>query len=374
MPFKLKVHAGNLKTGSTSIQAFLRRNLGALNSSGVVYIPSLEHNPAAHASLARALGAEPGVSDRPTWDGMISEVAANAPAGAEILLTNEIFIRARADRLKQQLNQIGVSDCTIYFYLRPHVEMIVSSYLQEIKTGFFRVPLDRCFDGIAQRREIDFCTSIDDFSETFGRNQVHCREFERRHFPGGDVVNDISSFFGLPILSQPSLVRPENMANVSPGAEAAALLLHVRQFLPVTIQLQDFWLVRDRVFGPLNVALERALGRQYRTSFRMPVALQERTKEMFEAGRLEFAKRYEMSPLSDRWMNEPIVSPERPKQPPLDLVQTAFAQVIDRLEARHQSAYLPLMTRVINTLPTSTDGGVPVVDLDGLRPRVKQAA
>lgn len=60
----IRIHAGNLKTGSTSIQGFLRQNLAALNASGQIYIPALTQNPAAHATLARQLGAEESLREK----------------------------------------------------------------------------------------------------------------------------------------------------------------------------------------------------------------------------------------------------------------------------------------------------------------------
>lgn len=150
-----------------------------------------------------------------------------------ILLTNEIFIRVPAQRLKDRLDSLfGKPEVHLYFYLRPHIEMVTASYLQEIKTGFLRARLPRVINKLLTRREIDFCPVIEEFKAVFGAGHVHCRDYAREHFPSGNVLQDIPDFFKLPVLGDPALVAPSGMQNISPGAEAAALLLHLRQFLP----------------------------------------------------------------------------------------------------------------------------------------------
>ena len=366
----IRIHAGNLKTGSTSIQGFLRQNLAALNASGQIYIPALTQNPAAHATLARQLGAEESLREKnPNWDQIRNEILVEAASTVPILLTNEIFIRVPAQRLKDRLDSLfGKPEVHLYFYLRPHIEMVTASYLQEIKTGFLRARLPRVINKLLTRREIDFCPVIEEFKAVFGAGHVHCRDYAREHFPSGNVLQDIPDFFKLPVLGDPALVAPSGMQNISPGAEAAALLLHLRQFLPEAPERNAYLRFRDLVFNPLNVALALHLAPGYVTRCLPPVDMQARIKEQFEPGRQALARRFDMQPLSAKWCDEPLRRPETPKNPPLALVQSAIAQVVERLEMKQSGLYTPLLRKVVETLPAEQEGGVTVVSLERLRP------
>lgn len=364
---EFRIHAGNLKTGSTSIQMFLKQNLAVLNASGGVYIPCFSRNPAAHATLARQLSDNMEPGEYSGWDAVAAELAAQALIDTPILLTNEIFIRVRAQLLKDRLDSMFDHDTHIYFYLRPHIEMITASYLQDTKTGFLARRLPNIFEKLVKRREIDFCPVIEEFIRVFGASRVHCREYHREHFPERDVVKDIPSFFDLPVLGNPELTVPTRARNVSPGAETTALLLHLRQYFPANLQGEKYLHARDQVFLPLNIALESLLKNSQVTPFLPSAWIQGRVKEMFEPGRRAFARQHTMTALSDKWLDEPVRIPEHPKDPPMDLVQTAFSRVIERLDAQG-GPYVALLTNVRDTLPRGSAGGVPVVELDALRP------
>ena len=51
----IRIHAGNLQTGSTSIQGCLRQNLAALTASGQIYIPALPQKVFASAPRKAAI-------------------------------------------------------------------------------------------------------------------------------------------------------------------------------------------------------------------------------------------------------------------------------------------------------------------------------
>lgn len=274
--------------------------------------------------------------------------------------------------LKQRLdNLFGNPEVQLYFYLRPHIEMITASYLQEIKTGFLCARLPQVINKLLSRREIDFCPVIEEFEHVFGSGKVHCRDYAREHFPNGNVLKDIPSFFSLPVLGDPVLMAPSGMQNVSPGAEAAAILLHIRQFFPASPERNIYLRFRDLVFNPLNVALAAHLAPEFVTHFLPPVRMQARIKALFEEGRKDLARRFRMEPLSTKWQDEPVRRPNIPKNPPLDLVQAALSQVIERLERRHGGDYVPLLKNVYSTLPTEQEKGALVVSLRQLRPFVR---
>lgn len=364
----LYIHGGNLKTGSTSIQSFIRRNLRKINSGGRLFVPVFENNPAAHANLCRELpmNSEP-LKPWPKWADAATEMDRNA--ADSYLLTNEIFIRARANDVLAKLNECGPFEPRFFFYLRPHIEMFTSSYLQEVKTGFCSRPAALVLDSFVKRREIDFVTAIDDYVSVFGRDAVACREYARDNFVGEDVVEDFFDFIGCTdVFKSIGEVEPVE-ANVSPSAEVVALLLHFRQYLPPEIPMQRYLRVRQYAFNPLNIALGRALGPEYQTKYLPPVGIQERLKALFETGRVELVDRINLANTTAKWADEPVRKPLPPKDPPLDLVRDAFLMVADRADQNDARGISALMKDVAERLPAEEVGGVKHIPLRKLRPQ-----
>jgi hypothetical protein len=355
------IHAGNLKTGSTAIQAFLFQMRQEIRQEVGLGLPCFDAGSGAHANLARDLtvhGPDKGLK----WADVMAEV--NALGGpTRHLITSEVFIRAPAAKLAQKLG--GFSSIRVLFYLRPHIDMFAAAYAQAVKTGNCMRSAEKAFPRFIASREVDFVAAVEDYLSVFGGDAVQCREYARAHFPGGDVVRDFADFCALPGLAPLAEAVVATERNLSPGAEILSLLLHVRQYLPRKVEAPRALQLRDMVFLPLLRALAETLSES--TRYRPPVAIQERLKEQFEPGRRQLGERLGMTPLSAAWYDEPIHAPETPKNPQLDQVEKAFAQVDDWLRLQPEGVHRALLRKVYDGLPTEREGGVAVVSLAALR-------
>jgi hypothetical protein len=220
------IHIGLPKTGSTSLQAFFRKNRRALSSRGVVY-------PAATGSTmleaADALLAESGFSDaeefrstlRRFWKKHDLSNIGNGTASAFALLSESPAIRAsnpkyvspRLDfetcwrELSQQTEQDKVllvsseelaaipplelqhraafdaREKRIIVYLRRQDFAIEATYSQAVRTGLFRGNIDEYVEDVLINRNpargiFDYRTLVSDCWEAFGREQVQVFLFE----------------------------------------------------------------------------------------------------------------------------------------------------------------------------------------------------
>ena len=87
---KLFIHIGSQKTGSTSIQTFLRNNPEKLAAQGINYVTA-GRGPSAHNRVATKLGTKPKVADT-MLKNIVSEISAK-PDMTHILSSELFFSR-----------------------------------------------------------------------------------------------------------------------------------------------------------------------------------------------------------------------------------------------------------------------------------------
>lgn len=229
---RIDLHIGLEKTGSTSIQGFLRGNREALLAAGVLYPESpggLNHiklaayavdDPKSDRLLKRHSGGDEAPTDPFRTDFATALIEECRASRAErVLLSNEhlssrLHTAAELRRLKDLLNRVGEVR-RILVYLRRQDDLLLSGYSTSIKSGGrkrFEVPPVG-----AAKPWYDFEALLSLWAGVFGRDVMTVRLFEPEAFEGGDLLKDVCAALDLPAHH---LAFPERSRNESLSAEA----------------------------------------------------------------------------------------------------------------------------------------------------------
>jgi hypothetical protein len=353
------IHAGTYKTGSTALQAAWKSVRRKLALRGVA-MPGLNATDSKHGNFKHELFLDRADTPRPHTARVVADIRAGGP-DMRNLLTDEVLIGADPARLRDALAPAGARRTDVYFYVRPHVALASSLYLQGVKTGRAG---DHGSDWIAghglQSTALCYIDRIDAFAAVFGDDAVQVREYDRAAFPGGSVVADAWDFLALPPFQMRHALAAEAQSNASPGLELAALLLslsrHFRQAEGRRPTVRGRHIVQD-----LGRALSQPAAFMPATPFRFPLPVQERIADRFGAARRAFGARRLRRPPSAAWTDEPLWPRPDPDPIPAEPVQEAVAAIAAQ-RATRQSPYAGLLQAWLAGLPRLHDAGAPAID------------
>ena len=137
MAKKLIVHAGFHKTGTTALQSSLFAAGDELEKKGISYpqISGKAHHKAIYALMDKSWGWEDRGGARPTgnkWRDLKRKIKRTRKTG---LISSEFLCELTDEQIARFKNELGVSDTTIYFTLRPLLKIVPSAYQQHLKIG-----------------------------------------------------------------------------------------------------------------------------------------------------------------------------------------------------------------------------------------------
>ena len=352
-----QVHAGTHKTGSTAIQLVLREVRGALATQGVI-MPGMEAEAAKHALLVKWLDAAAGQREREAFVKAACAHATSGAAGDRFLVTNETIIGKPPSAIKCLLTEAGASRSEMYFYVRPHVGLYTSLYLQSLKNGRIVAHLDEI--DLSANVAFDFGPGIECFASEFGQNHVHVREFSRGVLKDGSIIADFWDFLALPNSLLPAALAVETLANPTPSAETAALLLAFARVIHTNLDSDD----ARRQHSKAVFALFRLLGSEDTlpsTPFALPLPLQEQIADTFEPDRKAFADRWFDRPASADWLREPLKKPLPLMNLPYPVIETALRKLHRKLIRASDDRMQRIVLAFLDALPTTTEGGAKVI-------------
>lgn len=218
------LHIGSEKTGSTSLQAFLRENREQLLDAGVLFplSPGLDNQP---ALAAYAMGdckrerllAQVGVSNeaelaafKARFEDNLREEVSEAAADA-MVLSNEhchsrIHTREELERLAALLGQVAET-VRVIFYVRRQDQVATSLYSTALKVGQGRKRPDMKISN-PPPFAFDYWHTCQLYTEVFGKEAMDVRLFDKARFAGGDLISDFCHAIGVPMDDR--WHRPEN--------------------------------------------------------------------------------------------------------------------------------------------------------------------
>lgn len=245
---ELVLHIGAAKTGSTTIQEFLRANVDNLKDKGFHLLQSPGgHNNRALAAMCIRRDRFVGVYhynhidslesklefDRVVIEEMTKELAEVAEWAHTVISTSEDYYGGlleieEIERLRDIL-QSRFSRIKVILYIRGQVETLSSLYSTFLKNGDF-VTLDefvkeRC---LPDSNVYNFFKGAEMWSEIFGGDNLYLRLFDRDEFYNRDLLEDFSNLLGRGLFSALSHKIQVQNESLTPTGQKLALLVNKR--------------------------------------------------------------------------------------------------------------------------------------------------
>lgn len=200
----LYLHIGTQKTGSSSIQHFLRGNDAGLIENGFRFVRA-SRDWTDHNKLARELRSH--AEATPRLDAIIAELR-HAPEPNAILSAEEFFHERVPMRLKERLPSEVIEKTRVIVYLRRPDDLMEALYKQRIKTAAIEPrPMRYLRDNTF---EVDYLTTLNAFEEVFGREHITVRPYRRDLLLNRDVIDDFLHVLGLDALAGLPREMPED--------------------------------------------------------------------------------------------------------------------------------------------------------------------
>lgn len=209
------LHIGNEKTGTTSIQEFLRLNRESLSSVGCLTLDAGGFPNAVRAALScmsldriehniRHLGLDGCGSTRQAWNDDVwsaidKEISTARGRCDRMLLSSEYFqtkleTREEIDRLLARLTDAGVSEVRIVVCLRSQLDYAISRYSTVLRAGYAHgsiLPTGRRLHAL-----FDYRSLLDRWSEAVGEGMISVVLYDEARARGG-VVRSLLEAIGL---------------------------------------------------------------------------------------------------------------------------------------------------------------------------------
>ena len=208
----LKLHIGFAKTGSTSIQGFLRENADALAAEGIYY-PNLFDEHSGQTSIIGYIASQHDLKfskfvrgrfdlyteeDAERFRAEFERVFAERITGSSadtIVLSCELLAREFRHEehfgcLKDFLDA-WFDDIEIIAYIRAQEDLIPSRLSQSTKLGN-SVPFDDFIEGA----DNSYLPPLQNWANAFGAERLNVRLFGKEHFLNGDLIEDFYTLVG----------------------------------------------------------------------------------------------------------------------------------------------------------------------------------
>jgi hypothetical protein len=225
---KIIIHAGTHKTGSTSLQVFLRKAEKQLEEQGILVPGSgrpsgFGHNVSCgHHVLAWSLRGKWGVTTDESWHALCQEI--NVWKGDRVVLSAEDFQNLTTEHIARIREYLDGYDLHMVAYVRNPLGYMISSYKQRVKMGTYAGTIRKYAREFAER--LDYGVLINRWVKVLGSERVHVRIFDKvRKEPGLEV--DFCRVIGADI--EPLRAFVDKPANVSPSDKDVAIMRRINR-------------------------------------------------------------------------------------------------------------------------------------------------
>jgi len=249
---KCVLHIGTEKTGSTTIQEFLRDNRGLLRRHGILYPGSTEEGN--HHRLSLAAYDPTHIDDYATSLGLrtarelvkgqkqiIREIAAEleateTAARGTVIFSSEFFhsrlrTEREVERLRQILEELGVDEVLVIIYLREQSDLVASLYNTAVLYAGRQTPPPEPFKEPYWDNLCDHKASLLRFRKVFGTGAVRPRLFIRDDLVGKDILSDFLDVSKIPLQKEAFTFPPRQNESMSAYGLELLRKLNMRQQL-----------------------------------------------------------------------------------------------------------------------------------------------
>ncbi len=222
---KIILHIGTYKTGSTAIQAFMRRNESTFEAQGVIY-PTFRGDSQSHTFLCQAIR----TNNKEGLEECTRTLrrAFHERPEATVVLSSEHFWPMNGPHLHTMLDILETisADIRVLMYVRSQGRLWASLYAQQSKSMSVRPEHKlwgrNSFIGARiANHGMYYFECLEEYAKRFGRDHVTAKIYDRKLFNGGDVITDFLAFLGSPIPVSGNSHLPDT--NLSYGWKAVEL-------------------------------------------------------------------------------------------------------------------------------------------------------
>ncbi|MFM9268981.1 hypothetical protein ACJ7V3_01790 [Halomonas elongata] len=205
---KLYIHAGNHKTGTSSIQRFLYENKDYLHSSGLdAYLrghPHLKGDKSRGNLFWWFDQRNIGIKGAKLKDGFFEDIK-EFGFGQDVIASSEcfswIFDPEEIYKIKEQLGR-AFSEIKIIFYIRRQDLHAISHFQQSTKTPvdrrfFVGGPRSLPFLDSKLRIYLDYNYRIGAWGDVFGDENIILKVYDKNNFLDGSLIKDFMSIFDI---------------------------------------------------------------------------------------------------------------------------------------------------------------------------------
>ena len=220
----LVLHIGDPKTGSTSIQQVLGNQLYESDAVSVDYPDHLNSFP-----LANSLWDKKQADHRMPRFTRLAEWLAASQADVAIV-SSEQFFRVNPAVLQQALDEFlpdFAHSVRVVAYVRPHVNRLLSAYMQRTKAGLYQGDMKTFFERSKREKLLIYAPRFQQWRDQFG-DRFTLRPLIRDQLRDGDVVTD---FLDHALNGHSFKLRSRIEANPSMSLEHLAGLREVQAIL-----------------------------------------------------------------------------------------------------------------------------------------------
>ena len=263
------LHIGRHKSGTTSLQYFLKNNSTFLADQGFRYASTDPHH-LAHHHLARALtGDELSLSDLP----VVEELKFHRSGDPHLIVSSEGFQNVRPETIVDIVGR----DAVIVVYVREQLEYLLSAYLQRVQASAIFSPLSDYMR--RSLRTVNYNRFVAQWEQAFSANAVRLRVFDRSHLLDNDIVTDFLSVVGIE-------ARPQNAQAAESNFSLTYPLLLLKRAANRNIAATPFHL--GHAFLAFDEWATRIGGKGTKTPVAPPLA--EQVREMFAPSNVRLAE------------------------------------------------------------------------------------
>jgi len=230
---RIYVHIGAEKTGTSSVQQFLRRNRDKLKSAGYLYpvaygydsqmcLAAACQNDGVRDDLRMIFGLDTTQKIKEFRTSLVERMRAETRERrySHLVLSSEhcssrLITPVEVERLAQILRKIS-PDVVILVYIRRQDEFLCSTYSTDVKSGFggrMTLPSEEL-----RRNRYDYYALLRRWSSVFGKENTICRIYDQKRLKEGDIIDDFADAVGLPMTEE-----YERPARVNESLDVTAL-------------------------------------------------------------------------------------------------------------------------------------------------------
>lgn len=204
---RLILHVGTMKTGTTAIQAFLKQNGALLEEQGICYPmdfgtfahanPNRNGNFLMRAAQGRAIPGYKSGHLKKHVPQAIEQFKKHVADFDTVILSEETLWRCGVlyegywDALKAIVEACGIEQTDVIVYLRRQDGYAESRWRQWVKglVDYTQTFEEYCAD-TKQMKPTDYKLGLDLIAQTFGKDHLTVRVYDRAAFPDHDIVKD----------------------------------------------------------------------------------------------------------------------------------------------------------------------------------------